>query len=118
MPPRAWKHCRPTPTRPSTCVQALPASTPARNCFPPTRCWHRASGTSPGAEFYIGLEDNAVSGGDVWLLGPSTRTLLAGDLVNFPAPFFDTACPRGWSEALGRLDAQPFEMLVPGMAHR
>ena len=67
-----------------------------------------------GAEFYIGLEDNAVSGGDVWLLDPSTRTLLAGDLVNFPAPFFDTACPRGWSEALGRLDAQPFEMLVPG----
>lgn len=67
-----------------------------------------------GMAFHVGLEDNAVSGGDVWLLDPSSRTLLAGDLVNFPAPFFDTACPRGWSEALARLDAQAFDTLVPG----
>jgi glyoxylase-like metal-dependent hydrolase (beta-lactamase superfamily II) len=67
-----------------------------------------------GMRFRVGLEKNAVSGGDVWLLDPSTRTLLSGDLVNFPAPFFDTACPHGWSEALGRLDAQPFDTLVPG----
>lgn len=67
-----------------------------------------------GMQFQVGLEKNAVSGGDVWLLDPSTRTLLSGDLVNFPAPFFDTACPHGWSEALARLDAQPFDMLVPG----
>ncbi len=67
-----------------------------------------------GTTFRIGLEENAVSGGDVWLLDPSTRTLLAGDLVNFPAPFLDTACPHGWSEALGRLDAQAFDTLVPG----
>jgi glyoxylase-like metal-dependent hydrolase (beta-lactamase superfamily II) len=67
-----------------------------------------------GMRFMVGLEENAVSGGDVWLLDASTRTLLAGDLVNFPAPFFDTACPHGWSEALGRLDAQGFDMLVPG----
>ena len=67
-----------------------------------------------GMPFQVGLETNAVSGGDVWLLDPSTRTLLSGDLVNFPAPFFDTACPHGWSEALARLDAQPFDMLVPG----
>jgi glyoxylase-like metal-dependent hydrolase (beta-lactamase superfamily II) len=67
-----------------------------------------------GMRFRVGLEENAVSGGDVWLLDPSTRTLLSGDLVNLPAPFFDTACPHGWSEALGRLDAQPFDTLVPG----
>lgn len=67
-----------------------------------------------GMQFQVGLENNAVSGGDVWLLDPSTRTLLSGDLVNFPAPFFDTACPHGWSEALARLDAQPFDTLVPG----
>lgn len=67
-----------------------------------------------GTAFHLGLEKNAVSGGDVWLLDPSTRTLLSGDLVNFPAPFFDTACPQGWSEALGRLDAQTFDQLVPG----
>ncbi|GAA5003527.1 hypothetical protein GCM10025793_09530 [Lysobacter lycopersici] len=67
-----------------------------------------------GMQFRVGLEKNAVSGGDVWLLDPSTRTLVSGDLVNFPAPFFDTACPHGWSEALGRLDAQAFDTLVPG----
>lgn len=67
-----------------------------------------------GMQFQVGLEKNAVSGGDVWLLDPSTRTLVSGDLVNFPAPLFDTACPHGWSEALGRLDAQAFDTLVPG----
>jgi glyoxylase-like metal-dependent hydrolase (beta-lactamase superfamily II) len=67
-----------------------------------------------GMRFQVGLEKNAVSSGDVWLLDPSTRTLISGDLVNFPAPFFDTACPHGWSEALARLDAQRFDMLVPG----
>lgn len=67
-----------------------------------------------GMAFQVGLETNAVSGGEVWLLDPSTRTLISGDLVNFPAPFFDTACPQGWSEALARLDAQGFDSLVPG----
>lgn len=67
-----------------------------------------------GMAFQVGLETNAVSGGEVWLLDPSTRTLISGDLVNFPAPFFDTACPHGWSEALARLDAQGFDSLVPG----
>ena len=67
-----------------------------------------------GMQFQVGLEKNAVSGGDVWLLDPSTRTVLSGDLVNFPAPFFDTACPHGWSQALARLDAQRFDLLVPG----
>jgi glyoxylase-like metal-dependent hydrolase (beta-lactamase superfamily II) len=67
-----------------------------------------------GMRFEVGLETNAVSGGDVWLLDPSTRTLLSGDLVTFPARFFYTACPHGWSEALARLDAQAFDVLVPG----
>ena len=67
-----------------------------------------------GMEFQVGLETNAVSGGDAWLFDPSTRTLLSGDLVNFPAPFFDTACPHGWSEALAKLSEVPFVQLVPG----
>jgi len=67
-----------------------------------------------GMQLRVGLETNAVSGGDVWLFDPSTRTLIAGDLVNFPAPFFDTACPHGWSEALARLADVPFVQLVPG----
>jgi glyoxylase-like metal-dependent hydrolase (beta-lactamase superfamily II) len=67
-----------------------------------------------GEKFFIGLETDAVSGGDVWLLDPATHTLLSGDLVTFPAPFFDTACPHGWSEALARVDTQAFDTLVPG----
>ena len=67
-----------------------------------------------GRAVRLGLERSAVSGGDVWLLDRQTRTLVAGDLVTLPAPLLDTACATGWSAALARLDAQPFDTLVPG----
>lgn len=67
-----------------------------------------------GTIFTVGLERDAVSGGDVWLYAPRTRTLLAGDLVTLPAPLLDTACAPGWQAALARLDAVPFDTLVPG----
>ena len=37
-----------------------------------------------------------------------------GDLVTLPVPFLDTACPSGWSAALGRLLAVDFERAIPG----
>jgi glyoxylase-like metal-dependent hydrolase (beta-lactamase superfamily II) len=67
-----------------------------------------------GRRLHLGLEDNAVSGGDVWLFDPATRTLVAGDLVTLPVPLFDTACSAGWQAALRRLDAVDFAVLVPG----
>lgn len=67
-----------------------------------------------GRRVHAGLEDNAVSGGDVWLYDQSTRTLVAGDLVTLPVPLFDTACSEGWQQALERLDAIGFAGLVPG----
>jgi glyoxylase-like metal-dependent hydrolase (beta-lactamase superfamily II) len=70
--------------------------------------------TLAGRRVHLGLERNAVSGGDVWLLDPATRTLLSGDLVTLPAPLLDTACARGWQDALAHLDALPFDTLVPG----
>lgn len=70
--------------------------------------------TMAGRRVHLGLERNAVSGGDVWLLDPATRTLLSGDLVTLPAPLLDTACALGWREAIARLDALPFDTLVPG----
>jgi glyoxylase-like metal-dependent hydrolase (beta-lactamase superfamily II) len=70
--------------------------------------------TLAGRRVYLGLERNAVSGGDVWLLDRRTRTLVAGDLVTLPAPLFDTACAEGWRAALQRLDAMDFERLIPG----
>ena len=67
-----------------------------------------------GREVRVGLVRDAVSGGDVWLYDPRTRTLVTGDLVTLPAPLFDTACATGWQAALARLDALPFDHLVPG----
>ncbi|WP_077037289.1 MBL fold metallo-hydrolase [Pelomonas sp. KK5] len=69
--------------------------------------------TLAGRELRVGLE-TAVSGGDVWLLDTATGTLASGDLVTLPVPFMDTACPDEWSAALGRLEAVPFQRLVPG----
>lgn len=76
--------------------------------------------TAPGSRrmagrvFQLGLEADAVTGGDVWLYDPDSRVLAAGDLVTLPAPFFDTACPANWQAALRRLEALPFRVLVPG----
>lgn len=60
------------------------------------------------------LAPRAATEGDIWIYDPATATLVAGDLVVVPAPFFDTACPEGWSRALAEIAAVPFETLVPG----
>ena len=66
-----------------------------------------------GRSLRVGLE-TAVSGGDVWVLDVASGTLAIGDLVTLPVPFFDTACASGWSAALDRIEALPFERVVPG----
>lgn len=55
-----------------------------------------------------------VSGGDLWLLDEASGLLAVGDFVTLPVPFFDTACAPQWREALARLEALPFERVVPG----
>jgi outer membrane protein assembly factor BamB/glyoxylase-like metal-dependent hydrolase (beta-lactamase superfamily II) len=67
-----------------------------------------------GLPLQVHLEDNAVSGGDVWLFEPGARLLIAGDLVTLPAPLFDTACASGWQQALQRIRAVDFDRLIPG----
>jgi glyoxylase-like metal-dependent hydrolase (beta-lactamase superfamily II) len=67
-----------------------------------------------GRSVRIGVERDAVSGGDVWVLDRATRTLVAGDLVTLPVPLLDTACAAGWQRALAKLDALDFADLVPG----
>lgn len=67
-----------------------------------------------GRRVELGLEPHAATAGDVWLLDLASRTLAAGDLVTFPVPFLDTACPTGWTKALERLSGVDFERLVPG----
>jgi len=70
--------------------------------------------TLGGRRLVLHLEHRAVTAGDVWVFDPETRVLVAGDLVTLPAPFLDTACPAGWQDALGRLAAVDFAVLVPG----
>ena len=70
--------------------------------------------TLAGRKLRLSLETHAATATDVQVYDPATRTLVAGDLVTLPVPFFDTACPRRWREALGRLAAVDFEKLVPG----
>lgn len=67
-----------------------------------------------GRPLAIGLARHAVTEADLWVWDPATRVLAAGDLVTFPVPFLDTACPGGWQAALGRIAELPFDRLVPG----
>lgn len=85
--------------------RALAPSIPIRD----TRNWRIA-----GRDLRLGLVSRAVTEGDVWLYDRKSRTLLAGDLVTFPVPFFDTACPSGWQQALRGLEAVAFKRVVPG----
>jgi glyoxylase-like metal-dependent hydrolase (beta-lactamase superfamily II) len=85
-----------------------------RALFPDQRITAAGERSLGGRSFHVGFEKDAVTAGDVWLLDRGERLLVAGDLVTLPAPFLDTACPARWSAALERLDAQPFDRLVPG----
>jgi glyoxylase-like metal-dependent hydrolase (beta-lactamase superfamily II) len=67
-----------------------------------------------GRPLQIGFERYAVTAADLWVYDPASRVLAAGDLVTLPVPFLDTACTPGWRAALAHLEAQPFELLVPG----
>lgn len=67
-----------------------------------------------GLPLQFGLETHAVTAGDVWIFDPSSRVLVAGDLLTLPAPFLDTACPARWQATLARLGDIPFEHVVPG----
>jgi glyoxylase-like metal-dependent hydrolase (beta-lactamase superfamily II) len=70
--------------------------------------------TLAGRKLQVGLTDNVVTAGDVWIYDSATKVLLSGDLVTLPVPLFDTACAPHWSAQLGALDAVPFDTLVPG----
>jgi glyoxylase-like metal-dependent hydrolase (beta-lactamase superfamily II) len=70
--------------------------------------------TIAGKSLDVRVTDHAVTDADVWLYDPASRVAVVGDLVTLPAPFFDTACPREWSEALDEVWATSFVTVVPG----
>jgi glyoxylase-like metal-dependent hydrolase (beta-lactamase superfamily II) len=55
-----------------------------------------------------------VSEGDVWILVPDEKLVIAGDLVTTQAPLFDTGCEQGWAAALDDIAAAQWSTLVPG----
>jgi glyoxylase-like metal-dependent hydrolase (beta-lactamase superfamily II) len=70
--------------------------------------------TIAGRSLLIGLEKNAATEGDVWVLDRASGTLITGDLVTLPVPFLDTANPEGWAQALDRLVKVDAKLIVPG----
>jgi glyoxylase-like metal-dependent hydrolase (beta-lactamase superfamily II) len=67
-----------------------------------------------GRRFDVQVTDGAVTDADVWLYDRRNRIAVIGDLVTFPAPFFETACPQRWREALDEVWATPFRMAIAG----
>ena len=67
-----------------------------------------------GRPLDVHLARFAATEGDVWLYDPRTRVAIVGDLVVDIVPFMDTACPDGWSKALGEVAKVPFTTLIPG----
>ena len=70
--------------------------------------------TIAGRNLLVGLEKNAATEGDVWVLDRASGTLVTGDLVTLPVPFLDTADPEGWAAALDRLVKVDAKLVVPG----
>ena len=67
-----------------------------------------------GHKLSVQVAANAVTDADLWLYDESTRVAVLGDLVTFPAPFFETACPARWETALDEVWTTAFELAVPG----
>lgn len=67
-----------------------------------------------GRRLDIRVTDGAVSEADLWLYDPRTRVAVLGDLVTFPSPFFESACPDAWRAELDAVWATPFRIAIPG----
>jgi glyoxylase-like metal-dependent hydrolase (beta-lactamase superfamily II) len=67
-----------------------------------------------GRPLELHVTDGAVTDADLWLYDRASGVAVIGDLVTFPAPFFETACPAAWRRALDAVWAVPFTIAVPG----
>lgn len=67
-----------------------------------------------GRRVEIYLARNAATEGDVWLVLPDEKLVVAGDLVVAPVPFFDTGCEHGWRRALAAIGKAKWTTLIPG----
>jgi glyoxylase-like metal-dependent hydrolase (beta-lactamase superfamily II) len=67
-----------------------------------------------GRRFDVHVTNHAVSDADVWLYDRSTHVAIIGDVVTLYVPYFETACPREWSQSLDDVWATPFTTAIPG----
>jgi len=67
-----------------------------------------------GRRLELHVERNAHTGGDIWIVDPAARLVIAGDLVVLPTPFLDTSCPAHIASALDRIATVRFDRLAPG----
>jgi glyoxylase-like metal-dependent hydrolase (beta-lactamase superfamily II) len=67
-----------------------------------------------GKAFDVHVTDRAVTDADLWLIDPASGVAVIGDLVTFPVPFFETACPVQWRSALDEALAAPLDRAIPG----
>jgi glyoxylase-like metal-dependent hydrolase (beta-lactamase superfamily II) len=67
-----------------------------------------------GRTFRVNLARDAATHEDIWIYDPASGVAALGDLVTFPAPYLDTACPEGWSAALKVVVDTPFKTAIPG----
>lgn len=70
--------------------------------------------TLGGRPLSVHVTPDAVTDADLWLYDEATHVAVLGDLVTLPAPFFETACPGRWQDALDEVWATPFQIAVPG----
>lgn len=67
-----------------------------------------------GKRLDVHVTAGAVSAADIWLYDRRSRVVVLGDLVTFPAPFFESACPDVWRAELDAVWATPFRTAIPG----
>lgn len=70
--------------------------------------------TLAGRPFSARVAVDSVTDADLWLYDEASGVAVIGDLVTLPAPFFETACPARWQDALDEVWATPFRLAVPG----
>jgi glyoxylase-like metal-dependent hydrolase (beta-lactamase superfamily II) len=67
-----------------------------------------------GRSFDILVTEGAVTDADIWLYDSQNDVAVLGDLVTFPSPFFETACPADWRKSLDAVWNTPFRIAIPG----
>jgi glyoxylase-like metal-dependent hydrolase (beta-lactamase superfamily II) len=67
-----------------------------------------------GRRLDVHVTNGAVTDADIWLYDRRSRVVVMGDLVTFPSPFFESACPEAWRAELDAVAQVPWRIAIPG----